>query len=210
MKMKRSKLVAVSIFFLIAIVFLSSIVNANACCHRRRVTYRPLSDYTENNPSVFYWWIGPSPTYDYFLDLMGDGNPPPDGTYNGFIKERELPDGRAEVTVYLTAFGIPFWLWDFWEGNLVMEGIMLWYFEIEKFIIERPGAVIPNIFFDVVYPDDVLIISGCGMGYGTFTEFAEGFGYTPGAKGMFFMHQYCYVEDGIDYWPYEILNIKEL
>jgi hypothetical protein len=209
MKMKRSKLVAVSIFFLIAIVFLSSVANANACCHRRRVTYRPLSDYTENNPSVFYWWVGPAPTYDFVLDLMGDGNPPSKGFYTGFIKERELSDGRAEITAYLTAFGIPFWLWNSSGTELVMEGIMLWYFEIEKFIIEKPGAEIPCIL-DLPFPSSWLVISGCGMGYGTFTEFAEGFGYTPGAKGMFFMNQYAYVENDILYWPNEIHEMWEL
>ncbi|MFX0043267.1 MAG: hypothetical protein ACFE8L_10165 [Candidatus Hodarchaeota archaeon] len=207
--MKRSKLIKISMLLFVVLVFLSCVANANACGRRGKVRYRPLSDYTEKNPSVFYWWVGPAPTYDFILDLMGDGNPPPEGTYNGFIKERELPDGRAEVTVYLFAHGIPFWLWIRGQGKLAMEGIMLWYFEIEKFIIEAPGAEIPNIL-DVAYPDDWLVISGLGMGYGTFTDDAEVFGYTPGAKGMFFMYQYCYVEDGIDYWPYEIHEMWEL
>ncbi|UCC19284.1 MAG: hypothetical protein JSV62_14455 [Promethearchaeota archaeon] len=207
--MNRSRLVKVSILLMVAIVFLGCVASANAFGQRPKVRYRPLSDYTKNNPSVFYWWVGPAPTYDFILDLMGDGNPPSEGTYNGFIKERELPDGRAEVTVYLTAHGIPFWLWVRGEGNLAMEGKMLWYFEIEKFIIEEPGAEIPSIL-TIPYPDDWLVISGCGMGHGTFTEFAEDFGYTPGADGMFFMFQYCYVEDGIAYWPYEIHDMWEL
>jgi hypothetical protein len=212
--MNRSKLIKVSLFFLVTIVFLSCAVNANAWGHRRRVTYRPLSDYTKNNPSVFYWWYGPAPNYEYRLDLanylpFGEGTPPPRGTYWGYIKERKLPDGRAEVTVYLTLHGAPFSLWDWREGNLVMEGKICWYWEIEKFIIEKPGADIPFLL-DVVYPDDYLVISGCGMGYGIFTEFAEGFGYTPGEKGMFFMYQYCYIEDGIDYWTHEIHEMWEL
>jgi hypothetical protein len=210
--MNRSKLVKVSILFVVAIVFVSCIVNVNACGHRRKVTYRPLSDWTESNPSIFYWWIGPSPTYEYRLDLanylpFGEGTPPPKGTYGGYIKERKLPDGRAEVTVYLTLHGAPFQIWNWMEGNLVLEGRIDFYFEIEKFIIEEPGADLPFIL-DIVYPDDWIMMSGCGWGHGIFTEFAEGF--NAGAKGMFFMYQYCYVEDGIDYWPYEILDLYEL
>jgi hypothetical protein len=210
--MKRSNLVKFSVLLVVALVFLSCVSSVNAKGHKEKVKYRPLRHYTKNNPSVFYWWYGPSPTYEYRLDLanylpLGEGTPPPKGTYDGYIEERELPDGRAEITVYLTLHDAPFWLWNWMEGNLVLEGMIDFYFEIEKFIIERPGAEIPFIL-DILYPDNWLVIFGSGSGHGIFTEFADGF--TQGAEGMFSLFQYCYVEDGIDYWPYEILNVHEL
>ena len=209
--MKRTKLVKFSVVLVIALFFLSCVSTVNAWGRQGTVRYRPLSDWTKNNPSVFYWWIGPCPTYQYRLDLaeyspFGEGTPPPKGTYCGYIKERDLPGGRAEITVYLTLHDAPFWIWNWMEGNLVLEGMIDWYFEIEKFIIERPGAELPFIL-DIDYPNDWLAMSGCGSGHGIFTEFADEF--TQGAEGAFFMFQYCYVKHGVDYWPYELLNLYE-
>jgi hypothetical protein len=204
--MKRSKAVKLSVVLVLGFVFLGCVLSVNAW-DRKTVKYRPLSHYVKNNPNVFYWWYGPAPNYEYRLDLsdflFGEGNPPPLGTYSGFIEERKLPDGRAEITVFLTLHDAPFWIWDWREGNLVMEGLIDWYFGVEKFIIERPGAEIPCIL-DIPYPDDYLVIYGSGTGHGIFTEFATGF--TPGAEGMFYMFQYG---EGF-YWPYEILDLYEL
>ncbi len=209
--MKRSTLLKISIPLVISFVFLGCVFGVNAMSQRATVKYRPLSHYLKNNPSVFYWWYGPYPNYEYRLDLanflpFGEGTPPPRGTYDGYIEEEEMPDGRAEITVYLTLHDAPFWLRSSSEPDkLVMEGMVDWYFEVERFIIEKPGAEIPFIL-DIPYPDDYLLIAGSGTGYGIFTEFAEDFGFTPGVEGMFYLFQYG---EGF-YWPYEMLDVYEL
>ena len=205
--MKRSKIVKLSVLVLVVgFVFMGFVIGVTAANRRKTVKYRPLSHYVKNNPSVFYWWVGPFPTYDYVLDMYGDGSSPPLGTYGGSIEERELPDGRAEITVYLSAHDVPFWIVGLMDGTLVMEGLIEWYFEVEKFIIERPGAEIPCIL-DIPYPDDFLIITGCGEGHGIFTESASDFGFTPGGEGMFYLFEYA---DEFGNWPYEILDVCEL
>jgi hypothetical protein len=209
--MKRSKAVKLSLALVIAFVFLGCVFYANAWSRRTTVKYRPLSHYMKNNPSVFYWWYGPAPNYEYRLDLaeflpFGEGTPPPKGTYDGYIEERELPDGRAEITVYLHLHDAPFWLKSSSDPDkLIMQGMIDWYFGVEKFIIQRPGAEIPFIL-EIPYPDDYLSIYGSGMGHGIFTSFAEDFGFTPGTEGTFYLFQYG---EGF-YWPYEILDVYEL
>jgi hypothetical protein len=209
-KMQRSKIIKVSVLGLVlGLILMGFVIGVNASNRRATVKHRPLRHYVKNNPNVFYYWIGPFPTYDYVLELaegafpLGGDIPPQLGTYSGSIEERKLPDGRAEITVYLSAQGIHFWIWDFIDGDLVMEGLVDWYYEVERIIIDRPGAEIPNLF-DLDYPDENPYIAGSGTGYGIFTEDADGF--TPGAEGMFHLFQHG---EGYD-WPYEILDLSEL
>ena len=185
--MKRTKTIKLSVLALvIGLIFMGLIFSVTAANRRSTVKYRPLSHYTKNNPSVFYFWIGPYDTYHLRLDLsdflFGEGNPPPKDNYDGYIEERELPDGRAEVSIYLQLHDAPFWIWSPpFGGELVMEGNIDWYYGVERFIIDRPGAEIPNI----LTIDDYLLIAGSGTGYGTFTESAADLGFEPGAEGMF-------------------------
>ena len=213
--MKRSKTIKLSVLALvIALIFTGFIFSVTATSRRSTLKYRPLSHYTKNNPSVFYFWIGPSPTYHLRLDLsdffFGEGNPPPKDTYDGYIEERELPDGRAEISIYLELHDAPFWVWSpplGEEAKLVMEGKIDWYYGVERFILDRPGAEIPNI----LTIEDYLLVAGSGTGYGTFTESAADLGFEPDTEGKLYVFQYGDISNGWPgEWPYEILDLYQL
>jgi len=68
-----------------------------------KVTQRPLSDFLDAQTWALIWSSGDDFRYIYFVDYagawdrnfsLGIGS-----TFDGFVKERPLPDGRAEVTV---------------------------------------------------------------------------------------------------------------
>ncbi|MFX1309411.1 MAG: hypothetical protein ACFE8C_06905 [Promethearchaeota archaeon] len=211
--MKRSKLLKISIPLVIAIFFLSWTSTVYAVSNNLKWSFRPLSDWEANNPSIFYTWSNPS--YGIWLADWLNGIPPPPGTYGGYIKERQLPDGRAEVTVYLTLHNTPLYgLWDLnkyspFMGNeysMFEEGSTIFlYLEVNKFIIPYPGAPIPSLF-EIAYPEDWISTFGCGWGSGIFSEYAEGF--PQGELGTIFIFQYGYVtEEGEFVWPHEIINI---
>jgi hypothetical protein len=214
--MKRTKTIKLSVLALVVgLIFMGFIFSVSAANRRSTVKYRPLSHYTKNNPCVFYSWFGPSPSYHLRLDLSdwfsggfepGEGNPPPKGTYDGYIEERELPDGRAEISIYLQLHDAPFWVWSppFEDNELVMEGMIDWYYGVERFIINRPGAEIPNI---LTVPD-YLVIAGSGTGYGTFTESAVALGFESGEEGKLYVFQYGDMQTGE--WLYEILDLYQL
>ena len=229
--MKRSKLLKISIPLVIAIIFLSCTSTVYAASNKSKVNFRPLSEWEEANPSVFYYWFGWPPGVDtpcYALSLADyeTGTPPPKGTYDGYIKERKVSDQRALVTVYLTLKNAPFWLTiddpdsdpldpskQIFENAKIIE-----YHEVECFYIAYPGATIPNIF-EIAFPD-IVSFSGVGHGTGIFTHYAESeLGFTSGEEGMMTMNQRALIHPAFqndfkgalgDCFPVEIINVHEV
>ena len=228
--MKGSKLLKISIPLMIAIVFLSCASTVYAVRDKSKVTFRPLSDWEANNPSIFYTWGGwppgaDTPTYRILLADFDAGIPPPEGTYDGYIKERELSDGRALVTVYLSLKDAPFWLSvvpnfpvpsdpsvQIFENAKIIN-----YREVVEFYIPYPGAPIPNLF--EIGLEDYTFMSAVGHGIGIFTDYAEGFGFTSGEEGMMMINQrglvHAAFQNGIkgalrDLFPAEIINVHQI
>ncbi|MFW9896639.1 MAG: hypothetical protein ACFFD7_12610 [Candidatus Thorarchaeota archaeon] len=224
--MKRSIIPKISIPLIIAIVFFSCTSIVYAASDNSKITFRPLSDWKENNPSIFYGWRGSpsgqeSPLYQIDMAEWWTGTPPPKGTWDGYIKERELSDGRAQVTVYLSLHNAPFWL--IIDGTPILDQIfeegrtLEIYHEVNKFIIESPGAIIPNLFdIDLL---DFICSFGSGWGSGMFTEYAEAYGFTPGAIGIVNINQrgliFPALQNGFqgalaDVFPVEFINVHEV
>ncbi|MFX0040363.1 MAG: hypothetical protein ACFFCY_12430 [Promethearchaeota archaeon] len=229
--MKRSTLLKISIPLVIAIVFLSCASTVYAASDNSRVTFRPLSDWEANNPSIFYTWGGwppgaDTPAYRILLADFFTGTPPPEGTYDGYIKERKLSDGRALVTVYLSLEGAPFWLFlvpDFPDPSnpsiqLFENAKIIKYREVIEFFIPFPGAPIPSIWEIDLF--DYTFMSGVGHGIGIFTDYAEEkLEFTSGEKGMMTINQRGLVHAGIqndfkgalrDLFPTEIINVHQI
>ncbi|MFX0007832.1 MAG: hypothetical protein ACFFA7_06375 [Promethearchaeota archaeon] len=228
--MKRSNLLKISIPLVIAIVFLCCASTVYAVSDDSKVTFRPLSDWELNNPSIFYTWGGwppgaDTPVYRILLADFFAGIPPPEGTYDGYIKERELSDGRALVTVYLSLEDAPFWLgvvpnFPFPSDPSVQifeNGKIINYREVVEFYIPYPGAPIPSLF-DIGW-EDYTFMSGVGHGIGIFTDYAENFGFTSGEKGMMTINQRGLVHAGFqngfkgalrDFFPAEIINVHQI
>lgn len=211
--MNRLKLkTKVYVILAIGLFFLSFASIGTAWGTRSGVTYRPLSDWVENNPPVIYgfttnWDLLPE---GYILRSTIDD---PD-QYSGYIKEKVLDDGRAEVTVYVFGKGYPirlFGLDDAFSG--IWEDIMVdtsyYCISTNKFILPEPGMKIPNIWdiYDGLVGE---MVSGysIGFGCGTFTAYAETFGFTSGETGRVFLHQDFYFdEEGNEIWPHETIEI---
>ncbi|MFW9822989.1 MAG: hypothetical protein ACFFE4_08650 [Candidatus Thorarchaeota archaeon] len=203
--MKRSKLIKVSLLLMIAIYFLGCVSSITAASDKSKVTNRPFSHWTENNPGVVYGWGGWPPGVEKIFPPEGDirfyrfllarfwEGPPPEGTYDGYIKERELSGGRALVTVVITLKDSPFWV-SVWPDSpadltaqMFADGKIVTYREVTSFYIEYPGAPIPFLFDIPV--EDLVFGSGVGHGIGIFTAWAEQWGFTPGERGMAFVNQ---------------------
>lgn len=197
--MKKYKLMKFSLLLVIALTFLGFVSMVSAASDKS-VSFRPLSDWEANNPSIFYGWGGwppgtDTPAYRLVLADFLSGNPPPTGTYDGHIKERRWSDGRALVTVYLSLKDAPFWLsvqpdfpfpWD--PSTHIFENTkIINYREVIEFFIPFPGAPIPNLF-DIPL-EDYTYMSGVGYGTGIFTDYAESFGFASGEKGMMTINQ---------------------
>ncbi|NHJ25413.1 MAG: hypothetical protein EAX89_12600 [Candidatus Lokiarchaeota archaeon] len=205
----------------------------SAASDKSKVTFRPLSDWETNNPSIFYTWGGwppgrDTPVYRILLADFFSGSPPPIGTYDGYIKERKLSDGRALVTVYLSLKDAPFWLilaLDFPDppafpdpSKYILENAkMIEYREVVEFFIPFPGAPIPNLF-DIAF-EDYTFMSGVGHGIGVFTDYAESVGFTSGEEGMMTINQrglvYAAFQNGFngalrDCFPAEIINVHQI
>ncbi len=211
--MNRLKLkTKVYITLVIGLFFLSIASVGTAWSPRSRVTYRPISDWVENNPPVIYgfttnWDLLPE---GYILRPVIDD---PD-QYSGYIKEKELDDGRAEVTVYVFGKGCPirlFGLADAFGGvwKDIMVDTSYYCIYVQKFILPEPGREIPNLWdiYDGIVGE---MVSGYsfGFGYGTFTDYAETFGFTSGETGRVFLHQEFYFdEEGNEIWPHETIEI---
>ncbi|MFW9951060.1 MAG: hypothetical protein ACFFKA_13160 [Candidatus Thorarchaeota archaeon] len=228
--MRRYKFMRLTLFLVIALTFLGFISIVSAASEKSKVTFRPLSDWEANNPSIFYGWGGwppgtDTPVYRIFLADFFSGTPPPEGTYDGYIKERKSSDGRALVTVYLNLKDAPFWLgvmpnfpfpWDssvqIFENAKIIE-----YREVVEFFIAFPGAPIPNLFdIDIV---DYTFMSAVGHGIGIFTDYAESFGFTSGEEGMMMINQrglvHAAFQNGFkgglsDLFPVEIINVHQI
>lgn len=214
--MTKSKLTR-KFYILLVLVFLvitcASITNTTA--YRRRATYRPLSHWVLNNPDVIYGF-----TTNW--DLMPEGYvviPIIENSeqYDGYIRERVLEDGRAELTVYIGVIGCAMSLyglqeyWDYEEEDLLIdtEYNCIW---IQKFILPEPNQEIPN-FFDIVFfgMGEWVSSFSIGFGSGTFTEHAESFNFSPGKACFVFLLQQGYITpEGDEFWPYEIINVYEV
>ncbi|MFW9785144.1 MAG: hypothetical protein ACFFFB_22880 [Candidatus Heimdallarchaeota archaeon] len=227
--MNRSKLLKISIPLAIAIVFLSCVSTVYAASNNSKITFRPLSDWEANNPSIFYAWAGrppgaDTPLYRIFLADFFSGTPPPLGTYDGYVKERELSDGRALVTVYLSLKNAPFWLVAFPNfpldpsAQIFENAKIIEYREVIDFYIPYPGAPIPNLW-DIAL-EDYTFMSGAGFGIGIFTDYAEEtLGFTSGNKGMMTINQrglvYAALQNEFkgalgDFFPAEFIKVKEI
>jgi hypothetical protein len=154
-------------------------------------------------------------------------------TFGGCVIERELNDGTALITVHLDVWNAPLTVFFFPEfANYVLGGgarpsAILGSYEdgyidyqlIFKFYVEAPGQPLP--FFGFAY-NNYISIHIVGTGYGTLTDHAADFGYTPGATGMLKLHQIALFKPDFgddhpnydpvyhDLWPVETIEIHEL
>lgn len=210
--MNRTKLkTKVYITLVIGLFFLSIASVGAAWGPRRGVTYRPISDWVENNPRVIYGF-----TTNW--DLLPEGyilRPEIDDLdqYSGYIKEKVLDDGRAEITVVVFGKGCPIRLFGLQDAfNGIWEDIMVdtsyYCIYVEKFILLEPGMEIPN-FWDIYFGAGEMVSGySIGFGRGTFTAYAENFGFTSGEPGKVFLHQEFYFdEEGNEVWPHETIEI---
>jgi hypothetical protein len=221
--MKRSKLLSVLIPLIVGIFILSFASTVYAKNDTSKVTTYPLDPYwTTNNPSVFYWWAGPEPGGEQWYIIFFGGASPDE--YDGYIKERVLPDGRAEITVYLTYqdYVIPYfetlpgWIPIFEPGSLTMSGK-----DVLKFIIDEPidePADVPFLLF--LEPKDIVFQSITANGFGIFSDDAEPFGFKPGATGkVTVVQRNLYPPNpppqltdpyGYGMWPVTFINVQEV
>ncbi len=203
----------------LGLIFLSFPSIGYAWGYQSRVTYRPLSDWTLNNPRVL---LG----YTTNWDLPGGWIIRPNfavednGHYCGYIREKVLDDGRAELTVYIVGKGSPRSVYHLQEWfdygdnypNLplpedILENVKMDFFVIFKFILPEPNQEIPFLFAISEW-ESLMVI---GYASGTFTDHAGAFGFTPGEKGSVFLLQTMYItEEGEEVWPYEIVNVYEV
>jgi hypothetical protein len=214
--MNRTKLkTKVYLTLVLGLLFLSIASVASAWGPRSGVTYRPISDWVENNPRVIYG-------FTTSWDLLPEGyilRPEIDDPdqYSGYIKEKVLDDGRAELTVVVFGKGCPirlFGLADAFSG--IMEDIMVdtsyYCVCIDKFILPEPGMEIP-FFFDILFGGMGEMISSYSIGFGSgiFTDYAETFGFTSGEAGRVFLHMESYIdEEGNEIWPHETIEIYQI
>jgi hypothetical protein len=201
------------ILLVLAFLVLSFASITNAAAYRRgRGRYRPISDWVLNNPRVIY---GSTTNWD----LLPEGyivRPIIENSeqYDGYIRERILEDGRAELTVYIRGIDCPFSLyslqeWYDWEEQDLLIDTEYNCIVIEKFILPEPNQEIPNIFdiYGGVMGEWVSTFS-IGFGSGIFTEHAESFNFDPGDEGYVFILQKGYITpEGEEVWPYEIINV---
>ena len=211
--MNRLKLkTKVYITLVIGLFFLSIASVGTAWGPRSGVTYRPLSDWVENNPRIIYgfttnWDLLP----DGYILIPRIDNP---DQYSGYIKEKTLDDGRAEITVFVFGKGCPislFGLADAFGGNPqdIMVDTSYYCIVMEKFILPEPSMEIP-FFFDILFGAGEMVSSySIGFGRGTFTDYAETFGFTSGELGSVFLHMESYIdEEGNELWPHETIEIN--
>ena len=231
--MRKSNLNKVLIPLTIAILFFSFTSTVHAA---NSVTFRPLSDWTLNNPVVTYAWGGYDPGGEVLTGIFWSywWNDPPRApsypeveTYDGYIKERELGDGRAELTIYLDfqdmkilyvrRFPDPFPAFCDYALSLIDEGEMSGI-TIIKFILPEPGMKIPNfwdIFYGAVPGAEMVSETASLMGFGKLSEYAETHGYTPGATAKITVVQNALWTPlkappigGM--WPIEIVSVQEM
>ena len=212
-----------------------------------RVTFRPIEDWLFNNPT------GSGGNYindEYTINL---GNPfmrpilldeifLVDGktTFDGYIIERVLNDGSAQLTVNLWVHNAPLTVYSFpefleyllwWLGyipgpvpqpNAIIGAYGDGYIDYQyryTFNLPSPGMEIPNMW-DLYFSGADIRVQIIGKGYGTFSENAAPY-FTPGAKGMVTINQICLMKPqlegldinklyGTELWPIELINIQQI
>ncbi|MFW9773571.1 MAG: hypothetical protein ACFFEO_15585 [Candidatus Thorarchaeota archaeon] len=204
-----------------------------------RVNFRPIEDWLLNNPT------GSGGNYlneDYVINI---GNPflrpilldeillvNGETTYDGYIQERILNDGSAQLTVNLWVHNAPLTIYSFPDflnyilggprPNAIIGAYEDGYIDYKyqfTFNLPNPGMEIPNLW-DLYFSEADVMSQVIGKGYGTFSESFAPF-FTPGAKGMVTLNQICLVkpqlEDleinklyGIELWPTELINIQQI
>ena len=202
------------LFLALVLIFVSfaPIISVNAWGHRAKVTYRPLTDWTKNNPRVVYgfttnWDLLPE---GYLLRFVGNPN-----KYCGYITEKLLEDGiSVEITVFIMVRNCEIHLWglsDAFAGNAqdILVDTSYSCLVMQKFILPEAGMEIP-IIFDIFSGEkgEWVLSYSIGFGCGTFTEYAEKFGFIPGAAGKVFLHQMGFISsEGEEIWPYEEIKV---
>lgn len=200
-------------FLALGLIFLSFPSVVHAWGHRREVTYRDLTHWTLNNPRVIYgltsnWDI--LPIYAVIPTITS-----PD-QYTGYIREKVLDDGSAELTVIIlakrcsiTVFGVQ--ADGIWE--VILEDTKYYCMYKVQFILPHPGDEIPDFMNDIVFGEmgEWLSTFCIGFGSGTFTDCASTFGFTPGETGVVYLHQEGYLTpEGEEIWPYETIELYEI
>jgi hypothetical protein len=240
--MKRSALLPKILIFLIVGTMSFGFISAV----QAKVTFRPIEHWLLNNPtgsganymnSDYTVNIGNPFLRPIFLDeiLLVDG----ETTYDGFIQERVLNDGSAQITVNLwvnnaplTVYSFPefldYLLWIIFGGDPVPrpnaiigaygDGYIDYKFQY-TFSLLSPGMEIPNIW-DLIFSGADIRVQVTGKGYGTFSENAAPY-FTPGAKGMVTVNQLALIKPqleglgikklyGIELWPIELINVQQI
>jgi len=257
---KNTRLLLLATTTLLICCFIPTIVAAG------RVTERPLEDWLQPNYDFFVWgdqnwafgdfvspysglvckmgfpWpcdnevcgFGPFVEDLVYENSLVDG----DTIIDGNIKERELNDGTALITLSIDVKNAPLTVYDFIEfidycfgapsepEPLMGDGIDGYInYKVEvKFIIPHAGDPLPNVWS--VW-DNFISCSVVGTGYGLLTEHAVelGFAKNVGALGMLKLHQICLFKPNLpdivpkyikyspvygELWPVETVEIYEL
>ena len=206
-------------YFTLAIILIFTSISSSGYAWGKKsgISIRPLSFWTENNPSVFYGF-----TTNW--DLLPEGYivrptiTDPD-QYSGYVIERILDDGRVEYTVVILGNDVPIpvyslqeWF-NFYFGGPFPEDIFVGgsmdCLVIQKFILPDPVDVLP-FFFDILIfgAGEWLSTYAIGYGSGEFSDHAGDLGFETGITGHLFLHQYGYIDsEGVEVWPKEIINI---
>jgi hypothetical protein len=211
-----------------------------------RATIRPIEHWLLNNPT------GSTSNFlneDYTINI---GNPfffpiltdeiflvEGETTYDGYILERVLNDGSAQLTVNLWVYNAPLTVYNtseffdylFWwlgVGNPVpppsaiigayKDGYIDYKYQY-TFTLPIPGDEIPSVW--EIYDAGAEIRCHInGKGYGTFSEAAAPF-FTPGANGKVTLNQIFLLKPqlegldinklyGTELWPIELINIQQI
>jgi hypothetical protein len=235
--MKRSKILPRILIFLIFGFMCFGFISA---VQAARVNTRPIEHWLLNNPT------GSGGTYindDYTINI---GNPflrpifldeiflvEGETTYEGFIKERVLNDGTAQLSVHLWVYNAPLTVYsfpDFFDyimrsgprPNAIIGAYMDGYIDYKyqcTFNLPCPGMEIPNLW-DMIFSGVEISSKIVGKGYGIFSEFAGPF-FTDGAKGMVTLNQICLIKHqlegleinklyGTELWPIELIKIQQI
>ncbi len=211
--MNRTKLkTKVYLTLVIGLFFLSIASVGTAWGPKKGVSFRPLSDWVENNPRVIY---GFTTNWDLLPEgyILRPNIDEPD-QYSGYIKEKVLDDGRAEITVFILGKGCPISLFGLddafsgvWEDMMVDTSYHCVYKAI--FILPEPNMEIPNLWAIFGGAGEWVSTHSIGVGSGTFTDYAETFGFTSGETGKVFLHQKSYIDaEGNEIWPHETIKIS--
>lgn len=258
--MNRSKILPKLIILGFLGIFIFSVIPV-VTANEGKVTERPLDDWLIPNWNFFWWgeqnwafadFVSPYTGYVAKMgfpwpcdnEICGFGSFVEDMVYenslvsgdtiiDGNIKERELADGTALVTLQLDVKNAPLTMYDIYDLIFYCFGLTpeaqailgagedgyIDYKVLIKFIIPYPGAPLPIV---LGVWDNYISCNIHGIGYGTLTEYSANFGYTPGAEAMVELHQIClfkpdFKEDHPKYdplygdlWPVETVEIYEI